>query len=380
MTILIVEYLTATARPGADARVIAEGRAMRDAVVADFLRLRGVKVVLLGRPEVAMRPHPRLRQLHPRADWFRQFRSQVVRADAVLVIAPERGGLLARLSRIVEEEDRLLLGPSSPAVRLATDKAEALRLVAAAGLRVPRTELLPLRRARAALRSRRLPFVVKPRDGFGTEGVFIVRRTDQIDGALAAIRGATRRKEILIQEVIDGEPASVSVIVGEAGHASLNRRLFLPLGLNRQRLIEENGLIYVGGVAGWRHPMERAAMVIACEALLALGREASGWRGYVGVDLILGRGGVSVLEVNPRITTSYIGLRRVVCGNLAGLMRSAVLGGPFANRARISGSCRFDCAGSTWVRQEARRRGAAPVGRRGRTWWSFSAGTLAAPI
>jgi predicted ATP-grasp superfamily ATP-dependent carboligase len=235
-----------------------------------------------------------------------------------LVIAPERGGLLARLSRIVEEGHRPLLGPSSAAVRLATDKARVHEVLTAAGLPSPGTEILPFARARAILGARRPPFVVKPRDGFGTEGVVIVRRMDQIDGALEAVRSATRRRDFLFQEAIMGEPASVSVIVCEAGRSRSDRLRLLPLGLNRQHMIQENGLTYAGGEAGWHHPMEGEATAIACEALRALSRRTSGWRGYVGVDLILGRDGPRVLEVNPRFTTSYIGLRRIVRGNLAG--------------------------------------------------------------
>ncbi len=46
--------------------------------------------------------------------------------------------------------------------------------------------------------------------------------------------------------------------------------------------------------------------------------------GYVGVDLVLGGdplgGDDHVIEVNPRLTTSYVGLRQLVQGNLADAM------------------------------------------------------------
>jgi predicted ATP-grasp superfamily ATP-dependent carboligase len=46
--------------------------------------------------------------------------------------------------------------------------------------------------------------------------------------------------------------------------------------------------------------------------------------GYVGIDLILGRdpGGAedAVIEVNPRLTTSYVGLRAAAKSNLAQVM------------------------------------------------------------
>ena len=50
----------------------------------------------------------------------------------------------------------------------------------------------------------------------------------------------------------------------------------------------------------------------------------SGLWGFVGVDLILGADAEGredlAIEINPRLTTSYVGLRALLHGNLAGLM------------------------------------------------------------
>ncbi len=52
--------------------------------------------------------------------------------------------------------------------------------------------------------------------------------------------------------------------------------------------------------------------------------------GYAGVDLVLGDDpdGTAdvVIEVNPRLTTSYVGLRRAVQGGLVGPMLAAAKG------------------------------------------------------
>ena len=44
--------------------------------------------------------------------------------------------------------------------------------------------------------------------------------------------------------------------------------------------------------------------------------------GYLGVDLVLGHKDDTVIEINPRITTSYIGLRAMAKSNLAEAMVS----------------------------------------------------------
>ena len=53
--------------------------------------------------------------------------------------------------------------------------------------------------------------------------------------------------------------------------------------------------------------------------------------GYVGIDMILGPDGPEsdvVLELNPRLTTSYLGLRQLARGNLAEAMLAAATGQP----------------------------------------------------
>jgi predicted ATP-grasp superfamily ATP-dependent carboligase len=52
--------------------------------------------------------------------------------------------------------------------------------------------------------------------------------------------------------------------------------------------------------------------------------------GYIGIDMVLGQraDGASdaVIEMNPRLTTSYIGLRALARSNLAGAILAAAQG------------------------------------------------------
>ena len=51
--------------------------------------------------------------------------------------------------------------------------------------------------------------------------------------------------------------------------------------------------------------------------------------GYFGVDLILSGGGPVVVDVNPRLTTSYAGLRPALGINAAGMVLAALRGDEF---------------------------------------------------
>ncbi len=339
MKIAVLEYFTALPPGGAPAALLAEGRAMREAIAADLSRLPGVEVEVVERQG--------------------RFRDAVRRCDAALVTAPEQDGILETLCRAVEKEGRRLLGPSPEAVRLAADKLETLRCLRAVGLRTPETGAIPIASAFHRLRGAPLPFVVKPRDGCGAQGIALVRRRDEIEPALDAARRATRREDVLIQEFVPGEDASVSVLASALKDEGAVRLLALPLA--RQRVRRGGSFDYLGGEIPWPHPLEEEARAAARAAVLALARRAAGVRGYLGVDLVLGRDGPVVIEVNPRLTTSYIGLRHVIRENLAGLLLDSAAGGPLPPGLSVVGRCRFSA-----------------FGRRGGRWPTISAGTSAA--
>jgi predicted ATP-grasp superfamily ATP-dependent carboligase len=336
MKIAVLEHFTSLPPPKIGTAIVAEGRAMRDAVVADLRRLRGVAVVVVERHD--------------------RFRETLRSADAALVIAPEENGILARLCRAVEKEGLLLLGHSSAAVSDLTDKLATTRCLAAAGVPTPRTDAVPFAAARRLL-DLSPPFVVKPRAGCGGRGVTVVRRGSEVGAAVGSVRRATRRSDFLVQEYVGGEPVSVSLIASGG---------LLDLGLNRQRLLRGPRPAYLGGETFWPHPRAEEAVTAARAAIEALSRARAGVRGYLGVDLVLGRDGAVVIEVNPRLTTSYVGLRRSIRENLAALILDAAAGRALPRRVTPTGRCRFRADGSTTM-------------RRGE-WATISAGISAASI
>lgn len=250
-------------------------------------------------------------------------------ADAVLLIAPETDGVLERLSAQAEAAGKHLLGSSSKAVAMAGDKATTHSRFAALGLPTPRTRVIrwcndPIRQ----LRTFGYPAVVKPVDGAGSLGISIIRRPAEIPPALRRLRRTTRRQTFLIQEYVAGTPASLSCLSDGAR--------VLPLTLNTQYIRTGISLSYRGGTVHIDHPSRSAAFELAHYLQQAF----PGLRGYFGVDLVLTRSGPVFIEVNPRLTTSYIGLRRAFSVNLAGaILRSAL--GQLPRLLKLKGPVRF---------------------------------------
>ncbi len=113
-------------------------------------------------------------------------------------------------------------------------------------------------------------------------------------------------REALLQPFVPGEPMSVSFLV-LGRYEEFGKNVVLMISDSYQR-VERRGdrFAYVGGVV----PGGAKDVSPARRAVEAI----EGLRGWVGVDFLWdeSRGRATILEINPRVTTSYIGLRRLV--------------------------------------------------------------------
>jgi predicted ATP-grasp superfamily ATP-dependent carboligase len=321
MRVFIYEETCATARLGSSVpkSLQSEGWAMLSAALEDFARLPGVETLsLLGDhlPSlVASLPFLRIRSAptNPK-DFQTAFRDLASNADGTLVIAPEFNHLLHQRCRWVEEAGGRLLGPSSEAVRVTGDKLETARRLRAASIPTP-----PCVRIGEHY-DRGWPAVLKPRHGAGSQATFLVQAPAALPGLQSQAEAAGVSGDFLLQPFVTGLACSVAFLLGPAGDLSL-----VPC---RQDLSDDGRFHYLGGAL----PLPSSL----AERAVRLGRRAvntiPGLRGFVGVDLVLGEkedGSEDwVIEINPRLTTSYIGLRALCRDNLAGAMLAVLEGGP----------------------------------------------------
>lgn len=256
----------------------------------------------------------------------------VDRCGAALIVAPETGGTLERLSALVLDAGVCLLGSWPEAVAVAADKWECHRRFEQAGLPTPETVCTTPADAAGAAEQLGFPLVVKPIRGVGCEGVGLVRRGDMLERALD--QPALQRAEyLLLQRYVDGASASVSLLV--AGEDSV------ALSLNEQWVEAGIPFVYRGGVASIHHDRRAQALDLARRAVALV----PGLQGYVGVDLVVTEDGCSLIEINPRPTTSYVGVRQVVDINLAEAIWRACQKGFIPKTVVVSGEAAFNKEG-----------------------------------
>jgi tyramine---L-glutamate ligase len=233
------------------------------------------------------------------------YNSLLKRCDAALIIAPETNGILARLTAQAEKAGKIVLGSGASAAAVSGDKEACGQLLLQAKLPTPKTGVADFAAAGQVAKQIGFPLVVKPVDGIGSEGVFRLDRLDELPAILSLMRKSTDHDRLLLQSYVSGIHASVSLLVS-------NGRC-LPLSLNRQIMETGTAFRYWGSQTPYDHPARREAIDLAISAV----RLIPGLRGYAGVDMVLTDAAPQIIEINPRLTTSYIALRRVAQANLA---------------------------------------------------------------
>ncbi|HMK47295.1 MAG TPA: ATP-grasp domain-containing protein [Methanocella sp.] len=256
MKVMLAEYSVCT---GMEASLQIEGAAMLKTLKTSF-ESTGCTVIT---PE----------------DFKVDFRRKAEDSDCGLVIAPDE--ILADYTEMLESAC-INLGSSPAAIRLCADKKETTELLLHNGLSAPRI-----------VTEGRVKCVVKPRMGCGSEDIFVSVTPVQKDGYIST-------------EYVEGDHLSVSLVAGKGW--------ILPLTLNRQHIQLEETIEYNGNDVNIPHPATEEIFRAAVRA-----GAMAGCRGFFGVDVVYGDRPY-IVDINPRPTTSIVGVASAIDRNLADLI------------------------------------------------------------
>ena len=268
--------------------------------------------------------------------WLRSFYELLDDVDAVLIVAPEFNRILETLTKCVEDSGKVVLGSSSTAVALTADKAMCGSCWESASVPTPNT--IPVHTPLTHVPRLAYPIVLKPRDGAGSLSTILIPNANTWDRACAEVRQENPSGEWIAQEFVPGQPASVACIVFEKD--------VIALPPASQRLSGDGRFRYQGGELPLHASLWERAQSLAQRAVNAI----DGLRGYVGVDMVLGAAADGsadrVIELNPRITTSYLGLRSLCRQNLLGAVVAACQKLPIPLLSWHSGTFQFQADGT----------------------------------
>lgn len=279
---------------------------MRDALLHDLALLPSVHITTTHDARAAAPAHGHSTKVEPDDDIWRLWQQGMAEADAVWLIAPETGGMLARLTQLAQDLAKPVLGCDAQSLSIAASKLACAQHLLSKG--VPAIPCYRYSDSHSTLAP--YGWVAKPDDGAGCEDMLWTDNQSVLQKWMQS-----RRHSHVIQPYIPGTAASLSLLCKD-GQAWL-------LSCNQQLITVQDGHFYYGGsILHGMQAYHAAGQRIASQVAAAM----PGLAGYVGIDIIVdAQGDMLVVEVNPRLTTSYAGLHAAINCNPAQLVVDLLL-------------------------------------------------------
>jgi tyramine---L-glutamate ligase len=309
--ILVCEFITGgglCAEPLPES-LAKEGVAMRDALLRDLSSLP-YEIVTTIDARLTPPEHCLCQKVRADDDVWQIWQTQMELADAVFLIAPETDGVLHYLTQMATLQHKLVLGCGLDSILTTSDKMSTYLALKLAGVKTINTFSAAYWAQHEALYEQNT-WVAKPNDGAGCEAVMCF---DNAENLMHWFAQNKKQNAYIVQPFQAGTPASISCVM-QQGKAQV-------LSCNKQIIELENHTLSFKGVTinGMREQLP-AFKTLANQIAAAFPSLA----GYVGIDVLVcedkvHENQVIVVEINPRLTTSYAGLRNAIGQNPAELI------------------------------------------------------------
>ncbi|MCR9295742.1 MAG: ATP-grasp domain-containing protein [bacterium] len=262
--------------------------------------------------------------------WIAQaWRECAAECDAAIVVAPEIDDILLHIIPALASVTKLL-NCTQEFLRLACDKIAMSQRFTEAAISHPPTIPLPLATQawlqQASGKNAQQRWVAKPANGAGCECLYLT------DDPISLLSSETLPSNMILQPWIEGQALSCSGIAAADGHIH-----WLPLMTQKfvHREVEAEAcchggqrpqqIKYSGAELADSHLQQRKPVELLRGAMRTLGSGALGW---IGVDLTYDAASDrwTIIEVNPRCTSSMIPLSHAYGGNLVEALLGLSLG------------------------------------------------------
>ena len=306
------------------ASLVKEGALMRDALLADLIELDGYEIMTTHDARLAASPLAKS-SLQVNSNFEDNFKNMLTQVDLVWLIAPESNGTLLKLSEMCYEADVIFLGCEFDSTLIGTSKSLAYEALQEAKIFTIPTiagDDFVLNEAFAAAQSIQAishsRWVAKPEDGAGCDGIKIF---DDLQKLMVWLKQDDKHLNYIIQPYQHGIAASFSMLcrAGKGWLLSCNKQ---NISLNADTFNLSS--VTVNGMQTYWQRFETLARKVA--------KMLPDAAGYLGVDVIVDveKGKIYVVEINPRLTTSYVGLREAIGHNPAKIILESIKDSQFS--------------------------------------------------
>ena len=222
-------------------------------------------------------------------DFFSDIISKI---DLVWVIAPESKSELERFH--IASKQKLWIGSDLQAIRLASNKLETKKYLKSLGINTPDEITFESLRKKNYTEA-----VYKPIDGAGTTDTYKIENKKNIISTLNK-----KPSCLFLEEWVEGTAYSVSL--------NCDLSDFEILSINKQLIISNHlGKLLYSGTKPVETKMFKKLYTSILPIISLIVANITDLRGFIGIDFILKENSqISIIEINPRLTCSYVGLSK----------------------------------------------------------------------
>ena len=227
------------------------------------------------------------------------FSDIIPKIDLVWVIAPESKSELERF--YIASKQKLWIGSDLQAIRLASNKLETKKYLKSLSINTPDEITFESLKKKNYTEA-----VYKPIDGAGTTDTYKIENKKNIISTLNK-----KSSCFFLEERVEGTAYSVSLNCKLSG--------FDILSISKQHITSNHlGKLFYEGVEPTENKMFKKLRDSILPILHLIVSNITGLRGFIGIDFILKKNSqISIIEINPRLTCSYIGLSKYNKDNTA---------------------------------------------------------------
>ncbi|NVM17356.1 MAG: ATP-grasp domain-containing protein [Candidatus Lokiarchaeota archaeon] len=299
-----------------------EGYAMLRTITEDFKKLGFHITTLLDKRISHLSRYLKsdiVKFVNPKDDYLKIYTNCVNESAFCFIIAPEFSNHLYKLTRIVKDLKKKILSIELNGVWLGTSKLETYTFFRANKVSTPKTYKIPLKGGEMDAKFILQKFdqlsssiIIKPEDGAGSELIFHFTTKDQILQFIEKFKAKLDvTRSYIVQEYIEGDDLSISLI-NRTNPERYDTQDQIILSLNAQ-FVENldffKDSLYLGGFT----PVENYQVLRNKFEKILKSMDLTSFQGYFGIDFIKkADDSIYFIEINPRLTTSYIGIRNIL--------------------------------------------------------------------
>jgi predicted ATP-grasp superfamily ATP-dependent carboligase len=298
-----------------------EGYAMLRTIIEDFKKL-GFQITTLLDIRIEFLSQylkaDKIKLINKNDDYIKKYTDCVKESSYCFIIAPEFSNILYNLTKIAKDNKKTVLSIDLEGIWLGTSKLKTYNFFLENKVNTPQTYAIPFKKKidlefiLQKFDTLGSPVIIKPDDGVGSESIFYFETKAQI---IHFFEDSNEKFDLsrnyILQEYIDGENLSVSIINGVSSKKPKAMNQII-LSINAQIIKFKDSVsdsIYLGGFT----PIVDYELLKDCLEKILKSMDLSSFRGYFGIDFIRkADNSIYFIEINPRLTTSYIGIRNIL--------------------------------------------------------------------